>query len=184
MLPVTVTVDTGEIVQIWDSEVNRYRLELQNVDSPKMTKIHAGQTLVASCAFPFTPENQVGDVLRNWLANAEGLCPEKVIESFELEDDLKTPVKEADIDLTFRLHTLQALLTGADMVIFGDSYGVVDFTGLVITTRELANDLNKGAGKLPAFVVFDEGETVGIPLIANRILEMQEGALEEVLVDF
>lgn len=177
-----VDVFRGEIVQIWDNNISRYAWNMPQGLLRDIKEIKAEEKLQAVQPFPAPSNDTVQAVLQLWFSRQEGVCLDKVVKTFGLKKYLEVVIKDASPELVFRLQTIHALLTGAQILVFTGSGGVRHFTELIVAARAFA--ATHKAGTEPAFVVLDEGETVGISMVADRILEIQEGEMKELLLDF
>lgn len=179
-----VEVFRGEIIQLWNAEHEAFRIELFGEEKPRIAIVRSGQKIKSSAQFPVKPDNTIQEILDAWLADMPSSTVEMAVEDFDLEKYLHTAISEAGGDLLYRLQTLKAIWGGAHVIAFGAHHGVTDAIGVVVAAREYAEKCVGEAGKIPAFVVLDEGNSTGSVLAADRVLKIKHGKVRELLVDF
>ena len=180
---IPIEVYSGEIVQIWDPNDKRYEWKLYDTSMPKIEYITGGRKLNSCSKFPIEANDTVHSMLNVWLADMPIAFKVEATKNFGLEKYLERLIEEANVDMSFRLNTLKAVLSSAQLMIFADSSRVHNFAGFVIAVREFTETHDDVFEKTPVFVILDEGDTVGISMVADRILELKEKKMEELLVD-
>lgn len=181
---IPVEVFRGEIVQMWNQAPQPYRWELNGDSNPKIAQLHPDKAW-QNRQFPVSDNDTVRTLLDNWLADAAVHSAQKLIRAFGLEPYKDTLLSEAGPDLKLRLQTLEALLSGKDVVVWSSLRGIENVAEFVTEVRNYAEDKDEWAGQIPAFVVLDSRDSVSATMVADRILEFQEGRIiQELYVDF
>ncbi|MBX2929717.1 MAG: hypothetical protein KF852_17925 [Saprospiraceae bacterium] len=181
---IPVEVFRGEIVQMWNQAPQPCRWELYGENNAQIAILHPDKAW-QSRQFPASDNGTVHTLLDKWVADAPVHSVQKLVEAFGLESYNDTMLSEAGPGLKLRLQTLDALLSGKDVVVWSSLRGIESVAEFVTEIRNYAEDKEEWAGQIPAFVVLDSRDSVSATMVADRILEFQEGTtIQELYVDF
>lgn len=184
-IEIDIEPGAGEILQIWAKDTNAF-LGFGKVDR-KRKFVFLNASLATRLTFidSVQKKDTVKNVIAGWLGSNTSICVNETLAAFEMEEEAEENVLESSPDVRLFLALLKTILEGAEILVLKNLSVAPKAVKTIISARKFAEKHTPKAGKVPAFIVLDEGDSVGFPLIADRILEPQPGGKwEELLVDF
>lgn len=102
----------------------------------------------------------------------------------EVDEDLSLTSKDLTENNLIRLNSIFAIIHGVNVLEFKTPCKVNNFSEFLVQLNRWIHRLKFPESKVPSLVVYDGDHLPGIYLIADRVLALEEGELEEIPVDF
>lgn len=179
----TINISPGEIVQVFNATPETCMIKMNSPHKIRRASVHPDLRLSSSSQWPVAATDTTRSLLERWLADVPVVSVQNVLEDFGLENVAHIPIRKSDTDTRFRLNTLKAILTGADVIQLVSPWKISDCTDFILNALDFATEQSEyHHGNAPAFAVFDGDAVPGITLIADQVCTVSENQIREMSV--